>query len=204
MADSCSGDSGGGLVTTSGGRRFLVGVVSFGETECGLVQGEAARPGVYTNITSHVSWIRGVAEWADRGGPGGAWSAWSDWGGCSAGCGGGERRRARVCGGGAPSGLGHWVSSRHPECPGSGEEVLACNTGPCVPDVMALVPGAKLLGGIVSGLSSIFDPQESSHPPTSQAQDHSCEYNCDGWPFQQCQVETRIKNIHNVFDLYSR
>ena len=36
----------GGLVSSEGGRRILVGVVSFGETECGV----KGRPGVYTNI----------------------------------------------------------------------------------------------------------------------------------------------------------
>ena len=43
----------GGLVTSRGGRRTLVGVVSFGETDCGL----RGRPGVYTNISSHVAWV---------------------------------------------------------------------------------------------------------------------------------------------------
>ena len=64
-------------------------------------------------------------------------------------------------------------------------QVRACNTGPCVPDMMALVPGARLLTGIVSGISSIFDPPQISSP---QTQDHSCEYDCDGWPYQQCKV----------------
>ena len=39
------------------GNFILLGVVSFGDTECGLRDG---RPGVYTNVLSHVSWIRGV------------------------------------------------------------------------------------------------------------------------------------------------
>ena len=43
----------GGLVTSRGGRRTLVGVVSFGETGCVL----RGRPGVYTNISSHVAWV---------------------------------------------------------------------------------------------------------------------------------------------------
>ena len=105
----------------------------------------------------------------------------------------------------------HWVTSDDLECPGAGEEVCtlytstvctvhklvlsqvrACNTGPCVPDMMALVPGARLLTGIVSGISSIFDPPQKSSPSSqtqqTQTQDHSCEYDCDGWPFQQCKV----------------
>ena len=33
--------------------RFLIGVVSFGSKECG-----SGRPGVYTRITEHISWIK--------------------------------------------------------------------------------------------------------------------------------------------------
>ena len=36
--------------------RFLIGIVSFGETYCGGLNNP--RPGVYTNITSHVQWVR--------------------------------------------------------------------------------------------------------------------------------------------------
>ena len=39
------------------GNFVLLGVVSFGDTECGLRDG---RPGVYTNVLSHVAWIRGT------------------------------------------------------------------------------------------------------------------------------------------------
>ena len=38
--------------------RFLIGIVSFGETYCGGLNNP--RPGVYTNITSHVQWVRQV------------------------------------------------------------------------------------------------------------------------------------------------
>ena len=58
VPDTCSGDSGGGLVSTRyDGNYVLLGVVSFGESQCGLSDG---RPGVYTNVQSHVSWIRRV------------------------------------------------------------------------------------------------------------------------------------------------
>ena len=54
LPDTCSGDSGGGLTA----QRFddnsvLLGVVSFGERECGERGG---RPGVYTNVLSHLGW----------------------------------------------------------------------------------------------------------------------------------------------------
>ena len=55
VADTCSGDSGGGLVTDGVGSAVLMGVVSFGERECG-----AGRPGVYTNLLSHAAWLRTV------------------------------------------------------------------------------------------------------------------------------------------------
>ena len=38
--------------------RFLIGIVSFGETYCGGLNNP--RPGVYTNITSHVQWVSGA------------------------------------------------------------------------------------------------------------------------------------------------
>ena len=49
-------------MTVSQFRRFdgnfvLLGVVSFGDTDCGLRGG---KPGVYTNVLGHVSWIRGI------------------------------------------------------------------------------------------------------------------------------------------------
>ena len=88
--DSCQGDSGGALghfhttqiaalqviecndvegvrsvgcgqccsVASRFGMRTLVGIVSFGESECGGVADP--RPGVYTNIAAHTSWIKDV------------------------------------------------------------------------------------------------------------------------------------------------
>ncbi|CAL4158998.1 unnamed protein product, partial [Meganyctiphanes norvegica] len=58
-ADSCMGDSGGPLNFQSGrgsntGRVFVVGIVSFGPTECG----SSTQPGVYTNVARYVHWIR--------------------------------------------------------------------------------------------------------------------------------------------------
>ena len=66
-SDSCQGDSGGGLLAVRSGRNTLLGLVSFGETECGAEDPRlGARPGVYTNISSHVGWIREVMEAVGR------------------------------------------------------------------------------------------------------------------------------------------
>ena len=55
VADSCNGDSGGGLTANNfSGREVLLGIVSFGEPECGRKGG---KPGVYTNVMDHVDWI---------------------------------------------------------------------------------------------------------------------------------------------------
>ena len=60
VPDTCSGDSGGGLVAQRFDDNFvLLGVVSFGESECGARDG---RPGVYTNLLSHLAWLRSVTE----------------------------------------------------------------------------------------------------------------------------------------------
>ena len=56
VADSCNGDSGGGLTASNAaGREVVLGIVSFGEAECGRVGG---KPGVYTSVAEHVAWVR--------------------------------------------------------------------------------------------------------------------------------------------------
>lgn len=57
--DSCRGDSGGPLIGLDRTSRikpynFIVGVVSFGPTPCGL----PGWPGVYTKVSEYVDWIR--------------------------------------------------------------------------------------------------------------------------------------------------
>ena len=51
-SDSCSGDSGGGLVTYEGGELSLIGITSWGRG-CG----ERYHPGIYTSIDSYYNWI---------------------------------------------------------------------------------------------------------------------------------------------------
>lgn len=54
--DACGGDSGGPLMkvfdTPEGPKNFLVGVVSFGPTICGI-----RKPGVYSSVTYFLRWI---------------------------------------------------------------------------------------------------------------------------------------------------
>ncbi|XP_068618859.1 melanization protease 1-like [Battus philenor] len=54
--DTCGGDSGGPLMkiydTAEGPKSFLVGVVSFGPTVCGI-----KKPGVYTSVPYFLKWI---------------------------------------------------------------------------------------------------------------------------------------------------
>ena len=60
VADSCNGDSGGGLTATNfNGREVLLGIISFGEPQCGRKGG---KPGVYTNVMDHLGWIRSHIE----------------------------------------------------------------------------------------------------------------------------------------------
>lgn len=51
--DSCSGDSGGPLMSKQSGSFTQVGVVSFGDS-CAV----AAKPGVYTRVDSFLGWIK--------------------------------------------------------------------------------------------------------------------------------------------------
>ena len=53
--DSCQGDSGGPLIVREGeeGKMYLRGITSFGTNQCGF-----GYPGVYTDISYYVNWIK--------------------------------------------------------------------------------------------------------------------------------------------------
>ena len=58
--DTCKGDSGGGMFARDKPKGsevvrpwYLLGIVSYGSRRCG-----AGKPGVYTRVISHISWIR--------------------------------------------------------------------------------------------------------------------------------------------------
>ena len=53
VRDTCTGDSGGPLMTTVGGRWTVVGVTSFG-VDCA----RQGFPGVYTRVDNFINWIR--------------------------------------------------------------------------------------------------------------------------------------------------
>lgn len=50
---SCSGDSGGGLITWVGGKPVLTGVVSYGAAQCG-----DQVPTVFTKVSAYAAWLR--------------------------------------------------------------------------------------------------------------------------------------------------
>jgi secreted trypsin-like serine protease len=60
--DSCNGDSGGPLTRAQGAERVLVGLVFWGKG-CGL----AGYPGLYTNVTDHLGWIKAAKKAAKAG-----------------------------------------------------------------------------------------------------------------------------------------
>lgn len=57
ITDSCSGDSGGPLMSQFGNTWFLAGVVSFGTQHC-----DSSLPGVYTRVSSFYPWLSKVLK----------------------------------------------------------------------------------------------------------------------------------------------
>ena len=190
-SDSCQGDSGGGLLAVRRGRNTLLGLVSFGETECGAGDlGDLARPGVYTNISSHLGWIRDVMQTVGSLSPP-SWSDWSDWSPCSASCGlGGQRTRTRLCSQGqgqdqsrlSPPLLGLHVGPEV-QCPGLEEDREDCSLPPCSkppfsgatgltgltvtrPDTLVIISlNSGIFGDFINGLTGIISP----FPPVKPA-----------------------------------
>merc|ERR1719483_767550 len=200
--DSCQGDSGGALVASRFGMRTLVGIVSFGETNCGGINNP--RPGVYTNVTSHVTWARDVIKHVDDG-AGDGWSEWTSWSSCSATCGEGKRSRQRSCSTLSRQGsinevplgrrsepvLGHKVGVT---CYGDKIQRETCQGSNC-----PTRPRPGLIGGIISGISGIFAPIQpiattTKSPNVEYLEDGQCDYKCENWPYAQCEVKLTRNN----------
>ncbi|XP_039269747.2 uncharacterized protein LOC120344536 [Styela clava] len=89
--DTCGGDSGGPFVTKENGVYVLRGITSFGPIDCG----KAKRPGVYTRVSSYVSWITSKMIQPCTGKLQYSWSSWDV--SCTVTCGAGHETKARKC-----------------------------------------------------------------------------------------------------------
>ncbi|XP_039269735.2 A disintegrin and metalloproteinase with thrombospondin motifs 9-like [Styela clava] len=115
-SDTCGGDSGGPLVSREGNSYIMRGITSFGSTDCG----SAKRPGVYTRVSSYISWIRRKMSQPC------AEPAWSEWTKtCSVTCGSGREVRRRRC----VDPEGNTVSNNR--CPGQFVQHDTCTEAPC-------------------------------------------------------------------------
>ncbi len=74
----------------------------------------------------------------------GAWVNWGEYGDCSVSCGGGTKKRTRIC---TTSSGGSSESGESGVCPGSDEEKTACNQGACPQMGPADVTGYRKLSG---------------------------------------------------------
>jgi len=200
--DSCKGDSGGGLIVSNFGMRTLVGVVSFGEKNCGA--GNNPRPGVYTNVLSAMDWISAIinnfkppsfnpvpfrptnTNQQDI-----EWSLWSSWSGCSTSCGSGTRMRSRSCVSVKKSGVPR-NGPHHSQCPGQKSEIQQCNLQSCY---------QQSLGNPFGWLVNVISPSQVPgsnpaptqppvvNPPSVTSEVRDCRISCHGWPYKQCEVK---------------
>jgi len=87
--------------------------------------------------------------------------------------------------------LGHKVGVT---CDGDRIEREMCQVSDC-----QTRPRPGLIGGLISGISNIFAPTPApatttESPDVEDLEDGECTYNCQNWPYAQCEVKLTRKN----------